>query len=1273
MSSGFTRIGRYELLEPLGQGRAFEAFKARSFGVEGFEKKLVVKRVRKELSRDPHFVATFVEEAQRAVRLSHANVVQVFDLGQDDDPQSPQFFMATEYVPGMDYGSLLEAMRQAQPVPVALAVYVAAEVAKALDYAHRRRDEEFRSLNIVHGALSAGNVLLSWDGDVKLSDFGMSRPLLAANPVVTNQLEGLYAVLSPEQALGQQATSAGDVFSLGLLLYASLTGKNPFLADSAKETLVRLSRADAPALSEVRADVPRELSDLVARAMARQPEDRTRDASVLFEELTGVLYTLGSFSAVELSELLARFRGPPSLPPSELGALVERPLSMKPDVPGDAARPSLPPLAAFADTRHVTALTVRVGAGVLAGAVAARVRDLLGGYGADIHALEAGEIRALFGLEQSDGLDSETAVHAGLALTRVLGGRGAGMRAAIAIGRVQRGGEADGAATLYEQASALLPQAEERLIVAPDAVRHLRGRFELEPVERGFVVTRPARPSGAWDRFVGRRVELAALAEELVVSARGALRTVALLGDQGLGKSRLVDEVRRRLARGPSQLASYSVSCPPRGPALQLSGTAAMIRRLCGVSEGDPPERIDTVVPRLRALGLDGEEVEAVLGLLGASRPAELLTTGGKLRGTVTRMFASLARDRLHLLVWDDAQNLDEASVELIRGLIGALGHERLVFVLSGRLEPSAPFRTLPFDRQLVLGEFDPADARRFIAARLGVEEDRLPQSLVESLVERAGGHPMFIEELVRSAVDMGAVVVEDGAVAEFEPERMMGIPRTLLALVAGRLHRIAGIPRDVVVASTVLGAPASTAVIAGMLKVELAALDHAVDDLERAGLVKRTSATAFVLSSPFMREVILTELDDAAIAELHLHAAEAYQSVFADQIEEEAARVGYHLAAAGHRDRAADMYATSGLHHLSERRLEYGVAELVYALDLADLSQRSGPQIGNWVRALSSAVRHVRTGPDLPGFVSRLAGAVGACAHFDRRIRVQITIDLAMILGAVDAFSEAEAILEASAAEAEQWPQAARARLAARGEMAAEQGQVVRALSALGKAAQLRPGDAVEQHRILMATAYANALAGEHAEAEAAFDRAEAIAPPKDLVLGSERRRIVAWALYCEGRYGEAAEAAHHASLDAEDAGLTHEAAAAKFLQGIALLRSGDAARARALVEAAETAAVDLGVERLTGQCRMVLGYLRGMGDRSASSGEVAEGLATAERRGWTADVLLGRWLLARLLESWGETAAAKRELTAAVALARQSGNRVVAADCEAELERLG
>src|SRR4051812_42985472 len=254
-----------------------EVFKAKSFGVEGFEKVLVIKRILPKLAAHPKFVDMFVHEAKLAVRLSHANIVQVFDLGRVDDPagEATSYFIAMEYVPGLDLATVLtRCRRQKIQVPFGMAVFLAAEVAKALDHAHRRRDEHARPLGIVHRDISPQNILLSWEGEVKVTDFGIAKAKDsiasgdAEDDARAGRVRGKLAYMSPEQSRALAVDGRSDLFSLGTVLYEMVAGNNPFVAPTAFETQRRVQASEYPPLELLRTDAPRGLVEIVGKMLA---------------------------------------------------------------------------------------------------------------------------------------------------------------------------------------------------------------------------------------------------------------------------------------------------------------------------------------------------------------------------------------------------------------------------------------------------------------------------------------------------------------------------------------------------------------------------------------------------------------------------------------------------------------------------------------------------------------------------------------------------------------------------------------------------------------------------------------------------------------------------------------------------------------------------------------------------------------------------------------------------------------------------------------------
>ncbi|MFN7147789.1 MAG: serine/threonine-protein kinase, partial [Myxococcota bacterium] len=229
------QFGRYQLLERIAAGGMAEVFLARSFGVEGFEKRLVIKRILPELAQNPRFVQMFVHEAKLSVSLAHPNIVQVFDLGKvGDDP-----YMAMEYIQGRDLTQVLRVLRRnGERLPIPIAVTIAAAVARGLAYAHARAAPDGRPLHIVHRDVSPHNIMVSYEGDVKLVDFGIARLVGEREGADAKRPGGgKFAYMSPEQAAGKPLDHRSDIFSLGVVLFEMLAGRRLFADGDPDEKL----------------------------------------------------------------------------------------------------------------------------------------------------------------------------------------------------------------------------------------------------------------------------------------------------------------------------------------------------------------------------------------------------------------------------------------------------------------------------------------------------------------------------------------------------------------------------------------------------------------------------------------------------------------------------------------------------------------------------------------------------------------------------------------------------------------------------------------------------------------------------------------------------------------------------------------------------------------------------------------------------------------------------------------------------------------------------
>ncbi|MDY0004068.1 MAG: serine/threonine-protein kinase [Polyangia bacterium] len=306
---GPRQFGRYELVMELAAGGMASLYIGRLRGPESFEKRLVIKIIHPHLTRDRKFVKMFMDEASIAAQIHHPNVTQIFDLGEVDG----SYFMAMEYVHGQDMRALLVAnsrrRREGDAGPRDQWRYAAAIVAEAaagLHSAHELRSPEGELLGIVHRDVSPHNLLLSYDGHVKLTDFGIAYARRRLSHTDSGTVKGKIAYMAPEQARGDAVDRRADIFSLGVVLWEAVCLRRLFRRETDTATLLEITQGEVPAPRSLRPDLPPDLEEVVMRALARAPEDR---------------YPTALEMERDLRRLIAR--GEPLVGAAELGALME--------------------------------------------------------------------------------------------------------------------------------------------------------------------------------------------------------------------------------------------------------------------------------------------------------------------------------------------------------------------------------------------------------------------------------------------------------------------------------------------------------------------------------------------------------------------------------------------------------------------------------------------------------------------------------------------------------------------------------------------------------------------------------------------------------------------------------------------------------------------------------------------------------------------------------------------------------------------------------------
>ncbi len=295
-----TKFGKYVLEERIGRGGFADIFRATHQGPDGFTKQVAIKRIFPHLAEDAEFAGMFVQEAKLSSQLVHPHIVRIEEFGSVDG----MIYIAMEYVGGRDLSQALHRFQILERgMSPALAAYIISCVASALHYAHQRIDPAGRPLNIIHRDVTPQNILLSWQGDVKLADFGIAKAATSKVKTRTGALKGKFAYMAPEQ-LDHRADHRSDIYSAGVILWELLAGQRLFTGETDWQILQRVARGDIPPIVDF-AEVPSTIPPILERALHREGDKRFQTAEELAQALRACVFETNHLSGdEELAALL---------------------------------------------------------------------------------------------------------------------------------------------------------------------------------------------------------------------------------------------------------------------------------------------------------------------------------------------------------------------------------------------------------------------------------------------------------------------------------------------------------------------------------------------------------------------------------------------------------------------------------------------------------------------------------------------------------------------------------------------------------------------------------------------------------------------------------------------------------------------------------------------------------------------------------------------------------------------------------------------------------
>lgn len=1285
-----TRFGRYQLLERIAAGGMAEVFLARSFGVEGFEKRLVIKRILPELARNPRFVAMFVHEAKLSVALNHPNIVQVFDLGK----VGSDHYIAMEYIHGRDLTQALRVMRRnGERVPPGLAAAIAAQVARGLGYAHQRTGADGRPLHLVHRDVSPHNIVVSFEGEVKLVDFGIAR-LVGESPDGQEPRPGggKFAYMSPEQARGEPVDARSDLFSLGVVLYEMLAGRRLFADADPDQKLRQVIECRVPDIRGVNDEVPDVLATILHRLLAARPEDRYPDALAVEEDLRAFVFDSGArwdvpqirdwlrglfpdestgtggasnlegfaedleamHTGVDPEPSVARSEASiPSATGSVRTASDERGMRLLGVSRGErrqvvvlvAEVNGLTELSARAETEEIARYHYRM---------LRMVRALIDRMGGEAERFDDDTLFVFFGLRRALGDDLDRALACAREFHRLaqrLRRRGLAVEFSIGVHvgeltvsrRVGRRFRYAARGDTLKASVRLAYAAEPGTTLVSDRVAALAG--DRYPFDRGPELrrkgTRVSRPSyllaggrrasgrGAAGRWFRRGEELEVIRAAVAELREGRGRQVGIRGEAGFGKTRFLRELRELAAR--RNLPVFHGRALPYGGDRAFASFRDLVADVLGIRADTDAEGIRERLQRLVELKLEPADVQVIGSLFALELRERKEPTREAMVTAGLRLVRGLAADGPVVLMLEDVQYLDAVEARLFARLLAACQHEPVLVLTSWRGE--TPEAVGAVEEVITLGPLQPEQVSMLAADLLGATGTG--PDLTRLLQRAAEGNPLYVEEIVKALQRAGRIYYEGSIARLADPQVDPGLPDTLQGLIAARIDALEPHARGALQVAAVIGMSFSPALLAAAVGAE----DPygIVGELVRAGLIvpeDRTAESNYTFASVLVWESVLRSILGIQRREYHRMVAAGMERLWGDRLESLRETWAVHAQAGGRVRDAAQAMLLAGDQHRAvqslDRALECYQRGLGW-LQAAPKDQRAA-EVEAWL--------HLCVGE-----VSLLLGRPRAQSH------LQVALDIAGEGGPAEVecrsmlalgqlfLSQGKAVLarahlDSAVSMARRRQDLAGLVLAfeALGAHAAEEGREADARAIYAEGLRLGADDAGLVARMKLGLATIE-LQGDRPAGAAAL-LAEALAAAEaaqDRILLGRVYNNLGLTHLAEGRYPEALAEFRRALAVREGLGYRLGEVINLHNIGDAWLRAGNLAHAWASFERSREVAAEAGIERGVVMNDVFLHYLRGLRGEEVMA-DLDRAGARARKLGDQEMALTARALQARL-----------------------------------------
>lgn len=1332
------RFGKYELIERLATGGMAEVFLARSFGLQGFQKRLVIKRILPALAKEPRFVSMFIKEAKITAGLTHPNIVQIFELGR----VSSDHYIAMEFIHGRDLARITRHLRRTdRSLPYPMAVYIIANLMRGLAYAHSLTDAGGTPLRLVHRDISPHNVLVSFQGEVKLLDFGIARLASAEEQRRTGLVGGgKYAYMSPEQASGDILDARSDLFSTGIVLYELLSGTRLFQHPDPEEKLRLVREAVVPDIRERDENIPEALWQILQRLLKRDPDERYTRAERVEEDLWAFLFSKGwRADAAGLSSFMSElFPDVADSSPArvdlaglanDLGRMddsTEKTGSLQSSqTRSDRSLSSLtrsPPPLKPGERRTVSVIVAELcGLTALSEVqdpsqivrhhyqILRRIRRIVDRYDGFLESFRDESLVIFFGMHKTRESDLERALSCALRLQHA-SNLGVSLAVGVHVGEITVGSRS-GRSWRYlahgdtmKLARRLCTEADlSEILVSPSAVELVEGlyRFSGGPsirmkgqsrsIEAMSLRRKRRRPDGGSGRWVRRGDEQEVLADSLRQLEAGQGGLVTIVGEGGVGKSRLLSEV-ERLARSRS-VPFFSSRALAYGQDMPLAPFRDLVSSVIGAEPDDTRGKLRSRLKRLSQLRIDNTDRQIIGQLFGFQTRRRF--EAHDVRRASAVLVERLSEDQPVIFAMDDAHNLSPMAAALIAHVVSEVSESPVLFLVAARAP--LPPQLSSAQHSIQLAPLTPQQQYQMATDLLSVQ--KLAPALAEKLTEASRGNPQYLSMVLRTLLRDDRLN-RDGETAVLQDElQPLSLPPGMDGLIAARIDHLGEPSRRFLQLAALVGVKFSVSLVAEACRMEAAAASSIVGRLSQQGLLSLGDDGRAAFTSPLVWEVVRRAIVANRLRQYHGLIADGIESLHGEDLGPHRSALARHCASSGRLVDAVRHATHIGKQHHGKNMLDEAAAQYQLAIRWLEDAVAAG---------LGTATYHMLCGPlwlDY-GEVCVFQGHYDTAARWlllaqehgadfgEADLEARASLMLGRMYRDQGRPEQAKAYLDdslrasfASTMPAPEGPVAWRTHVAVRalellGKMEQDQGATAAAAQRFQLAFRIAGGDDGLAARAMMGLATRHIRAGETPEALALLEDARGRAERStDRILLGRVINAIGIAHYYAADYDAALEQ-FRASVEVRQ-GINYRSGVVINYHNIgdAYLRMGDLGRAWAAFQQSRDLAHAMGWKFGETMNAPFVAFIEGLpkedtGEQDAGGLDaLARMRAAAEEIKALTDIELevsAQWLLGRLLAAHGKLDAARAQLGGALDTATEIDARPLIRDVTASLEAL-